>query len=169
MVWNVFFQDWIAFHVAYHSLFTHSCPEGHLWWFRFLAAMIYSAIKIWLKVFNGLKVLALLSKYLNVHLLYHMIRLYLAEKNLPDSFECISITAFPLAVNSFSGSLPVSSSLIWTSVFLVCSFICVVFLFLFHYYYYFSYRFWGLLFPGFKFEFFLPFCFCPLMLVQWFV
>ena len=40
--------------------------------------MIYSAIKIWLKVFNGLKVLALLSKYLNVHLLDHMIGLYLA-------------------------------------------------------------------------------------------
>ena len=29
MVWNVFFQDWIAFHVAYHSLFTHSSTEGH--------------------------------------------------------------------------------------------------------------------------------------------
>ena len=29
--------------------------------------------------------------------------------------------------NSFSGSLPISSSFIWTSVFLVCSFICAVF------------------------------------------
>ena len=32
---------------------------------------------------------------------------------------------------SFSGSLPISSSFIWTSVFLLCSFICVVFLCLF--------------------------------------
>ena len=30
-------------------------------------------------------------------------------------------------LNYFSGSLPISSSFIWTSVFLVCSFICVVF------------------------------------------
>ena len=34
-------------------------------------------------------------------------------------------------LNSFSGSLPISSSFIWTSVFLVCSFIRVVFLCLF--------------------------------------
>ena len=36
-----------------------------------------------------------------------------------------------IILNSFSGSLPISSSFIWTSVFLVCSFICVVFLCLF--------------------------------------
>ena len=34
-------------------------------------------------------------------------------------------------LNYVSGSLPISSSFIWTSVFLVCSFICVVFLCLF--------------------------------------
>ena len=33
-----------------------------------------------------------------------------------------------IILNSFSGSLPVSSSCIWTSVFLIYSFICVVFL-----------------------------------------
>ena len=33
-----------------------------------------------------------------------------------------------IILNYFSGSLPISSSFIWTSVFLVCSFICVVFL-----------------------------------------
>ena len=33
-----------------------------------------------------------------------------------------------IILNSFSGSLPISSSFIWTSVFLVYSFICVVFL-----------------------------------------
>ena len=34
-------------------------------------------------------------------------------------------------LNSFSCSLPISSSFIWTSVLLVCSFICVVFFYLF--------------------------------------
>ena len=36
-----------------------------------------------------------------------------------------------IILNYFSGSLPISSSFIWTSVFLVCSLICVVFLCLF--------------------------------------
>jgi len=36
-----------------------------------------------------------------------------------------------IILNSFPGSLPISSSFIWTSVFLVCFFICAVFLCLF--------------------------------------
>ena len=36
-----------------------------------------------------------------------------------------------IILNSFSGNLPLPSSFIWTSVFLVCSFICIVFLCLF--------------------------------------
>ena len=38
---------------------------------------------------------------------------------------------FIIILNSFSGSLPISYSFIWTSSFLVCSFICVVFFCLF--------------------------------------
>ena len=63
----------------------------------------------------------------------------------------------------FSGSLPISSSFIWTSVFPSLLFhLCSISL-PFHYYYYycFTYCFWGLLFPGFKVKFFLPFGFCP--------
>ena len=56
------------------------------------------------------------------------------------------------AFNIVPGSLPISSSFIWTSVFLVCSFICVVFLCLFITFL--TYYDWGLLFPGFKVEFF---------------
>ena len=52
------------------------------------------------------------------------------------------------------------SSFIWTFVFLVCSFICVVFLCLFINFL--TYCVWVLLFPGFRVEFFLPFSFCPL-------
>ena len=74
-----------------------------------------------------------------------------------------------IILNSFSGSLPISSSFIWTSVFLVYSFICAVFLCLFIIIIFLSYCVWGLLFPGvkgswiislMKVEFFLPFDFC---------
>ena len=73
-----------------------------------------------------------------------------------------------IILNSFLGNLPISSSFIWTYVFLVCSFICVVFLCLFIISIL-TYYVWGLLFPGFKeswilslkkVEFFLPFGFC---------
>ena len=71
-------------------------------------------------------------------------------------------------LNSFSGNFLISSSFIWTSVFLLCSFICAVFLCFFIFFL--SYCVWGLLFPGFKknwilslkkIGFFLPFGFCP--------
>ena len=75
-----------------------------------------------------------------------------------------------IILNYFSGSLPISSSLIWASMFLGYSFICVVFLCLLIFLIFLSYCVWGLLFPGFKkswiyslkkVEFFLPFGFCP--------
>ena len=49
-------------------------------------------------------------------------------------------------LNSFSGSLPISSSFIWTYVFLVYFFICTVFLWL----YFFKCCVWSPLFSGFK-------------------
>ena len=60
----------------------------------------------------------------------------------------------------FLDSLPVSSSFILTSLFLICSFNCIVFLCLFIIFFL-TYCVWGLLLPGFKVEFFLPFGFCP--------
>ena len=65
-----------------------------------------------------------------------------------------------IILNSFSGSFPIYSSFIWTFVFLVCSFICVVFS-AFSLLFFLTYYVWGLLFPGFKVEFFLPFGFYP--------
>ena len=65
-----------------------------------------------------------------------------------------------IILNSFSGSFPISSSFIWTSVFLVCYFISVVFLCLFIFSFFKTYCVWALLFAGFKVEFFLPFGFC---------
>ena len=68
-----------------------------------------------------------------------------------------------IILNYFSGNFPISSSYVWTSVFLVCSFICAVSLCLFIFFL--SYCVLGLFFPGLedlkRVEFFLPFGFCP--------
>ena len=75
------------------------------------------------------------------------------------SFSRFLIIFTIIILKLFSGRLPISSSFIWTSVFLVCSFICVVFLCLFIIFL--TYCVWGLLFPDFKVELFLPSGFCP--------
>ena len=68
----------------------------------------------------------------------------------------------------FQVNFPISSSFIWTSVFLVCSFICLVFLCLFIFFL--TYCVWGLLFPTFSrsTSFFLLVS-ALLSWVQWFV
>ena len=81
-----------------------------------------------------------------------------------------------IILNYFSGSLPIYSSFIWTSVFLVCSFICIVFLCLFIFFFFNllclrspfprlqgklnSFLKEGLILSLKKVEFFLPFGFC---------
>ena len=65
-----------------------------------------------------------------------------------------------IILNCFSGGLLLSSSYFW-SWFLPCSFICAVFLCLFFSFPQ-TYSIWGLLFPGFRVVFLLPFGFLPL-------
>ena len=101
--------------------------------------------------------------YAYAFILLGLCLLILAFFHFQDFFIIFAI----IILNSFPGSLPISSSFIWTSVFLVYSFICIVFLCLL---FFLTYCIWGLLFPGFKeswilslkkTEFFLPFGFCP--------
>jgi len=63
-----------------------------------------------------------------------------------------------IILNSFSGSLPISSSFDFcvSSLFLHLCSISLPF-----HYFFLTYCVWGLLSPGFKVEFFLPFSFCP--------
>ena len=50
------------------------------------------------------------------------------ESDHQEDITALDLIIFTIIIlNSFSGSLPISSSFIWTSVFLVCSFICVAF------------------------------------------
>ena len=85
-------------------------------------------------------------------------------------FSRFLIIFIVIILNSLSDSLPISFSFIWTSVFLPCYFICSISLPSYCFFFFLIYCFWGLLYPGFKeswilslkkFEFFLPFGFCP--------
>ena len=78
----------------------------------------------------------------------------------PISFSRFLIILTIIILSYISGSLPISSSFIWTSVFLICFLTCVVFLCFFTIIFL-TYCVWGLFFPGLKFEFFFPFGFCP--------
>ena len=104
--------------------------DGGAWW-----AAVYGVTqsRTWLMRLSSSRVL-----------LISVIVLFVSERSLILLGLCLLILAFSSAcfqgfltiftiiiLNSFSGSLPISSSFIWTSVFLVCSFICVVFLCLF--------------------------------------
>ena len=64
-----------------------------------------------------------------------------------------------IILNSFSGSMCISCSFIWTSVSSLFLHLCSISL-PFHYFFL-TYCVWGLLSPVFKAEFFLPFGFCP--------
>ena len=75
-------------------------------------------------------------------------------------FSWVLIIFTIIILNSFSGSLPLSSSFIWTAVF-SSLFLHLCIISLPFQYIVFTYCVWGLLFPGFKVEFFLPFGFFP--------
>ena len=95
-----------------------------------------------------------------VFLLFNSSRSLLIDSYIFSILLSRFLIIFTIILNYFSGSLPISSSFIWISVFLVCSIICVVFLCLFIISFL-TYCVWGLLYPDFKTEFFLPFGFFP--------
>ena len=135
------------------------------WW-----AAIYGVAQsqTWLKRLSSSSRIFLISVimlFVSVCLLFNQLNntgLLIDSCNFSILFSRFLIIFTIIILNSFSGSLPISSSFICTSVFLVCSFLCVVLfcLFIIIHYCYLTYCFWRLLFPVFKVEFFLPFGFC---------
>jgi len=113
---------------------------------------------------------------ISVIILFVSVCLFFNSSRFLLIYSCISsilfsrfLIIFIIILNSFSRSLPISSSFIWTSVFLfVPSF--VKYFFAFSLFFFLTYCVWGLLFPGFKgswilplkkVKFFLPFGFFP--------
>ena len=87
----------------------------------------YSAIDSFQSIFNFSIVL-----FIPVCLFFYSSRYLLIDSCMCSIlFLRFLIILTIIILNYFSGSLPISFSIIWTSVFLVCSFICVVFLCLF--------------------------------------
>jgi len=120
-----------------------------------------SASDILLLIPSGVVLISVIVLLVSVCLFFNYSRSLLIDSCIFSILLSRFLIMFTIIfLNSFSGSLPISSSFIWTSMFLVCSFICVVFLCLFIIIF-FNLCIWGLLFPGFNVEFFLPFGFCP--------
>ena len=70
--------------------------------------------------------------FVSACLLFNSSRTLLIDSCIFSIFFSRFLIIFTIIIlNSFSGSLLISSSFVWTYVFLVCSFICLVFLYLF--------------------------------------
>ena len=140
-----------------YSAFQRLSPPFYLhhWahWFAFLLQIFC----YWFLLF----LISVVVLYVSVCLFFNSSRSLLIDSWIFSIlFSRFLIIFTTIILNYFSGNLPISSSFIWTSVFLVCSFISVNISLPFHYFLL-TYCVWGLLFPGFKVEFFLPFGFYP--------
>ena len=138
-----------------------------------------SASDILLLIPSRVFLISLIVLFLSVGILFNSSRSLLIYSWIFSIFFSTFLVSFTIIImNSFSGSLPIFSSFIWTCVFLVCSLICEVFICLFFIIIFLTYCIWAFLSPGFKWsliisltkvEFFLYFGFWFLRLVQWFV
>jgi len=106
--------------------------DGGAWW-----AAIYGVAqsRIWLKWHsssNRVFLISVIVLFDSVCLFFNSSRSLLIDSCIFSIlFSRVLIIFTILILNSFSGSLPVSYSFIWPSVFQVCFFICAVFLCLF--------------------------------------
>ena len=120
-----------------------------------------SASDVLLLIFSRVFLISVIVLFVSVCLFFNSFGSLLSDCYIFSILFSRFLIIFTIIIlNYFSGGLPISSSFIWTFVFLVCSFICVVFLCLFIIIFL-TYCVWSLLFPGFKIGFFLPFGFCP--------
>ena len=88
-----------------------------------------SASDILLLIPSRVILISVIVLFVSVCLFFNSSRSLLTDSGILSIFFQGFLIIFTIIIlNSFSGSLPISSSFIWTSVFLVCSFICVVFL-----------------------------------------
>ena len=111
-----------SFHSFYFILLFRS-------YFHFIFQLIdsffcfrYSAIDSFYSIFNFSIML-----FVSAYLFFNSSRSLLIDSCIFSILFSRFLIIF-IIVNYFPGSLPIFSSFIWTSVFLVCSFICVVFL-----------------------------------------
>ena len=113
-------------------LFTFLCFSGVISTILSSNSLICSFSDILLLIPSRVFLISVLVLFVSVCLFFNSSRSLLIDSYIVSVLFSRFLIIFTIIIlNSFSGSLLVSSSIIWTSVFLVCSFICVVFLCLF--------------------------------------
>ena len=118
-----------------------------------------SASDILLLILFRLFLISVIVLFVSVCLFFNSSRSLLIDSYIFSILFSRFLIIFTIIIlNYFSGNLSIAPSFTWTSVFLVCSFICIVFLCLFFFFK--NYCVWDLICPGFNVEFFLPFGFC---------
>ena len=114
-------------------LFTLFCSSEVISTILSSSSLISSSVSdILLLIPSRVFLISVIVLFVSAHLFFNSSRSWLIDSYIFSIWFSRFLIIFTIIVlNSFSGSLPISSSFIWTYVFLVCSFICVVFLCIF--------------------------------------
>jgi len=114
---------------ALFFLFTLFCSSEVIYTILSSSSLIHSsASDILLLIPSRVFLISIIVLFVSVCLFFNFSRSLLIDYCIFSIlFSKFLIIFIIIILNSFSGSLPISSSFIWTSVFLVCSFICAVF------------------------------------------
>ena len=114
-------------------LFTLFCPSEVISTILSSSSLIHSSVSDSLLVISSrVFLISVIVLFASMCLFFNSYRSLLIDSCIFSMLFSRFLIIFTIIIlNSFSGSLPISSSFIWTYVFLVCSFICVVFLCLF--------------------------------------
>jgi len=118
---------------ALFILFTLFCSSEVISTILSSSSLIHSsASDILLLIPSRVFLLSVIVLFVSVYLYFNSSRSLLIDSYIFSILFSRFLIIFTIIIlNSFSGNLPISSSFIWTSVLLVCSFTCVVFLCLF--------------------------------------
>jgi len=96
------------------------------------SSLIHSASDVLLLIPSRVFLISVIVLFASVCLFFNYFRSLLIDSCIFSILFSRCLIIFTVIIlNSLSGNFPISSSFIWTSVFLVCSFICAVFLCLF--------------------------------------
>ena len=123
-------RSWRLFSVLF--IFTFFCSSEVIATILSSSSRICSyASDILLLIPSRVFLISVIVLFVSVCLFFNLSRSLLIESCIFSILFSRFLIIFTIILNSFSGNLPSSSSFIGTYVFLVCSFICIVFLCLF--------------------------------------
>ena len=132
LVYLIWSHKYLRLSSALFILFTLFCSSEVISTILSSSLLIRSASDILLVIHSRVFLISVIVMFVSVCLFFNSSRSLLIESYTFSILLSRFLIIFTIIIlNSFSGSLPISSSFIWTPLFLVCSFICVVFLCIF--------------------------------------